>query len=594
MAERPTPWRDRLGVRLGAAFTATALVAVAAVTAVALLATRSGVAELTAEQRARTVDDVVAALQTAYVVAGGWEDADLLPAHTLAAAAGAVLIVTAADLGQLPAPPELDITRRQLRDRGVVEDTDGDAHHDPDGGTVHDTDAGPGADEGTGGIDRRRERPDVGPGGSSGGATGEGPATLPAGIVGGERPVAAASGAGARRPPSALAVTLPAGMAAGGTAPLPAVERSSEEDDDGVHVDIVVDGRQVGTATLLFVERDLPDATEAFQAQLGRSLVVGAAAAALTALAVTAFVTSRLTRPLRRLTGAVERLRRGAPVLPPEGAHPSAPGEIGVLAAAMDGMADDLRRQEHLRRALVADVGHELRTPVTILLGELEALRDGVLPLHEEELSSLHEEVQRIARLVEDVDSLADAEASGFALERGPLELAALVADAARGYAQPFAAADLTLVPSLVPVEVVGDRRRLEQVVRNLLSNALRHAPPGTSVDLEVAEEGAEAVLQVADRGPGFDPAELPHVFERFWRGEAASTVGGSGIGLAVVAEVVAAHGGQAAAANRPGGGAVLTVRLPRATRSAGPSPVRAGASPPVVPPAARGGRWSG
>jgi hypothetical protein len=118
MAEHELRWRDRLGTRLAVAFTATAMAAVAAVTAVALTATSSGVRELAAEQRARAVDDVVTALEGAYLTAGGWEGADLLAAHTLAAAAGAVLIVATPELGELPVPPDLSGTRRQLRDHG--------------------------------------------------------------------------------------------------------------------------------------------------------------------------------------------------------------------------------------------------------------------------------------------------------------------------------------------------------------------------------------------------------------------------------------------------------------------------------------------
>jgi signal transduction histidine kinase len=576
------------------------------------------VGELAAEQWARAVDDVVTALEGAYLAAGGWEDADLLPAHTLAAAAGAVLIVATPDLGELPVPPGLSGTRGQLRDHGdpgredriapwpgiddpaehdsgaesgtgdapeedtTVPDTGGGSSPapDPGAGSPSAPDSGSGTGQRTGpGPDERRDTPT---GGAGSGTAPDATPKAPTGSQNGPEP-------------SAQMVDLALVSATGrvGGTQL-AVDATRDDVVAREETSIVIDGQVVGTATLLFVAPDLPDATQAFQAQLGRSLVVGAVVAALLALVVTVFVTTRLTRPLRQLTADVERIGHGGTTTVSDDTEPPAPGEIGVLTAAIDGMARDLRRQERLRRALVADVGHELRTPVTILLGELEALRDGVLPLDDEELASLHEEVQRIARLVQDVDSLADAEASGFTLDGTRLELDAVVADAARGFAQPFAAADLTLVLSLEPVDVVGDRRRLEQVVRNLLSNALRYAPPGTTVEVEVHEAGPDAVLRVEDRGPGFEPAELPHVFERFWRGTAATAVGGSGIGLAVVAEVVAAHGGQAMASNRLDGGALLTVRLPRAATEAARPPVTADASPPAVPPAARGARSRG
>jgi signal transduction histidine kinase len=587
MAERSTRWRDRLGVRLGAAFTATALVAVGAVTAVALTATSSGVSELAAEHRAQVVDDVVAALASAYLSAGGWAEADLLPAHTLAAAAGAVLVVTAPELGELPAPPGLAATRRQLREHAPTIDehgradvphvetprdeppTTGDApaddHDGDDGG--HEDDGGaehaPGEAQTPDADEDARRQGQLGnlvdpEGGERTGADGSGsaPQSTPRDLP---RP-AEPSGTGGRGQPSARAQLPREHILLGDTV----LAAASDPDGYEARSDaaVVVDDREVATATLLFVARDVPDATRTFQDQLGRSLLLGAVLAALVALAITAFVTARLTRPLRLLTADVDRIRRGEPT--DRSLDPSTPpGEIGLLTVAIEGMAADLRRQERLRRALVADVGHELRTPVTILLGELEALRDGVLAADADQLASLHEEVQRIARLVEDVDSLADAEAAGFSLTLAPLELAAVVEEAARGFGTPLAAAELTLVTALDHVEVVGDHRRLEQVVRNLLSNAAKYAPPGTNIEVTLRRDGDAAMLRVADRGPGFDPDELPHVFERFWRGHAASGRGGSGIGLAVVAEVVHAHGGRTTAANRPGGGAVLTVEIP-------------------------------
>lgn len=274
-------------------------------------------------------------------------------------------------------------------------------------------------------------------------------------------------------------------------------------------------GEQVGTATPLFVRRSQPDATAAFRSTLLARLLVGAGSAAALALLVTAFVTRHLTRPLRRLTADVERLRHG-PTRPVSNDRPKAPGEIGLLRDAVDQMTDQLRRQERLRRALIGDVGHQLRTPATILLGELEAIRDGVLAADDEQIGCLDEEVQRIARLVEDVASLADAAAAGFALEPQPLDLAAVTAAAVHRFDVPMQDSGVTLVTALDPVLVAGDRGRLEQLVGNLVSNAVRFAPRGGEVE------------------------------------------------LAVFAEVAAAHGGSVVAANRPDGGACMTVRVPR------------------------------
>lgn len=626
MVERiPIRWRERLSSRLGVAFMVTALAAVAIVTAVALTASGIGIAELAAEQRAAVAQDVVAALEVAYLEAGGWADADLLPAHTLAASAGAVLIVTTPDLGELPTPPELGPTRRRLQAPADADPSDDDEvppfrgeDHSPDrrtgkGGSdeLPDGDGSPGPsppsdDQGAegGGAGGTGSSGSEGAGGTSGGAgsgsTGDidggrvqrdppassgalqGPATgiAPSRRSEDTRPAASGEGRGGADASVMLisvswilSVTTPdvASLDGHSAEATPTADRRVEEDPlpggaelrERTDLPIVVRGDEIGTATLLFVARAQPDPADGFRASLLPRLLLGAAAAALLALGITAFVTLRLTRPLRQLTDDVDHLRDD-PRRTSVASRPAAPGELGVLGTAIDQMAADLRRQERLRRALIADVGHELRTPVTILLAELEAIRDGVLPADDDQFGSLHEEVQRIARLVEDVSSLADAEASGFVLVREPLDLAEVAEAAARGLEAPLQSGGVTLATVLEPVAVEGDRRRIEQIVRNLVANAARFAPPDSTIEVVVVTQGDNAVLEVRDRGAGFLPEELPHVFERFWRGRDAVTTGGSGIGLAVVAEVAAAHGGSVAAANRPGGGACLTVRLPR------------------------------
>jgi two-component system sensor histidine kinase BaeS len=181
-----------------------------------------------------------------------------------------------------------------------------------------------------------------------------------------------------------------------------------------------------------------------------------------------------------------------------------------------------------------------------------------------ERLGSLHDEVLRLGRIVEDLGTLASAEAAALRLERHRVDLAEVARDASAALAPQFAAGEIELVADLHPAPVEGDRDRLTQVVANLLGNALKFTPVGGRVVVEVAANG-DVELAVRDTGPGIPADELPHVFERFWRGRGAAEVGGSGVGLAVVAELVRAHGGEVAAATRPEGGAAFTVRLPRA-----------------------------
>jgi two-component system, OmpR family, sensor histidine kinase BaeS len=590
--ERTRRWRDRLGTRLAAAFMVTTLATVAVVTAIAWTASSTGADALLAQRREQVADDVVAALATAYLVAGGWEGADLLPAHTVAAAAGAVLIVTAPELGELPTPPALGLTRRRLQDLPDATSPRTDERAGDDGGgaqrpRTEDPPDGPNpattSDPGEAGTDEQPPKdgqsddpgPGVGPAPEEPvrQRQTEGESTTPPDT--GQGPLAPEEepsghqqhGSGPDEPRAAPAVASmaswrpdrPISLMAAGPTPVSAADTDGERRE----LPIVVGGQEVGTATLVFVGLDLADPEDGFRDAVARRLTLGAGVALVLALLATAFVTSRLTRPLRTLTAEVDRLRAAGsrPVRLPVA---NAPGEIAVLSDALARMADDLGRQERLRQALVADVEHELRTPVTILLGELEALRDGVLTVDEEQLGSLQEEVQRIARLVEDVGALADAEAVGFTLDVTPLDLAALTATATRGLETPLAAADLELELRLEHVEIDGDARRLEQLVRNLLTNAAKYATPGTTIEVSVGADGDHAVLSVEDRGPGFDASELPHVFTRFWRGRQVVGLGGSGIGLAVVEEIARAHGGTAAASNRPDGGARVTVRLPR------------------------------
>ena len=325
---------------------------------------------------------------------------------------------------------------------------------------------------------------------------------------------------------------------------------------------VLVGGRRVGTAVLKF-----PLATPAAEAQvrtaLGRTVVWGGLLAAGLAAAIGLLVAQRISRPLRRLTSATRAFAAGDRSVRAGGGEE--PAELGELGEAFDRMAETIEREDGLRRAFAADVAHELRTPLAIAQGELEALVDGVEQPTPERLRSLHEETLRLARIVEDVESLAAAEAAQFRLDRRRLDLAEVARDAVVRAKPQAEASGLKLVTHLAPVEIDADRERLEQITGNLVGNALKFTPAGGRIIVTVAMANGDARLDVEDTGPGIANSELPHVFERFWRGRAAEAAAGSGIGLAVVAELVRAHGGHVEAASRPGGGARFTVVLPRA-----------------------------
>jgi two-component system, OmpR family, sensor histidine kinase BaeS len=333
---------------------------------------------------------------------------------------------------------------------------------------------------------------------------------------------------------------------------------------------IALRGGHLGVALVRFTGSGLGAADDALRAALQRAIVGAAGLAALLALTVGLAVARRITRPITRLIAVTRSMADGNRAARVGGIR--APSELRELAATFDQMADTLDREDQIRRDLVADVAHELRTPVAVLQAGHEALLDGVIDPTSAELSSLRDEVLRLARMVDDLQTLAAADAVGLHLERRRADLADIAASAADSLARRFEAADVALGRRLSPVPVLADPRWLHQVVTNLLSNALKFTPAGGTVIVVTRRDDPNAVLEVADTGIGIPVGELPHIFDRFWRGQGATQISGSGIGLSVAAELARAHGGALTASSRPGLGTRLTLTLPLA-----------GESPPVL-----------
>jgi two-component system sensor histidine kinase BaeS len=326
---------------------------------------------------------------------------------------------------------------------------------------------------------------------------------------------------------------------------------------------VIVAGHNVGSVTVGFQGSGLRPAVAALRAGLIETVGVGGGLAALLALAVALVMARRITRPvaaLTRMARARESGDRGARV-----GRLNAPGELDELATAFDLMADAVGREDELRRALVADVAHELRTPISVLQASSEALLDGVVKPTPEAISSIHDEILRLGKRVEDLQVLASAEAAGLRMIAEPVDLAEVAGEAAAALAPRFEAAHVELVTELESVTVSGDATRLHQIVTNLLTNVIKFTPAGGSARLEVAPAGRSGRLMLTDSGPGMSGDELSHIFDRFWRGEMAASTAGSGIGLAVVAELVNAHRGTIETESEPGRGTTFTISLPRA-----------------------------
>jgi signal transduction histidine kinase len=288
-----------------------------------------------------------------------------------------------------------------------------------------------------------------------------------------------------------------------------------------------------------------------------RALFHAALFGLLAAIALSLLLGRALARSLEELTAAARAVAAGdrkARV------HVRGSDEIATLAASFNVLVESIERGETLRKNLVADVAHELRTPVTNLKAHLEALEDGLVAPTPEAIASLREETDRLARLIGDLQDFALAEAGALNLERTPVDLAALL-HAAADAARPRAKARGVALVVQGGGEAQGDRARLAQVLANLLDNALTHTPPGGTVTLEAAGRA----LTVRDTGEGLAPEHLPFVFERFYRADPsrARATGGAGLGLALVRRIVEAHGGTIALESAPGRGTSVRIELP-------------------------------
>lgn len=286
-------------------------------------------------------------------------------------------------------------------------------------------------------------------------------------------------------------------------------------------------------------------------------------------VAVTALVATRLVRPLRALTQAAQQ--------PPE-AHARVPvttrDETGILAMAFNELTERRERLEAQRKAMVSDIAHELRTPLTNIRGWLEVTRDGIVAADPELLASLHEEAMLLQRVIDDLQDLAAADAGALALHPEAVRADELVEQVAAAHRVGAGAAGVGLLTAVDGTPWFdADPVRMRQALGNLVSNAVRHTPRGGTVTLSARREEGDVVLDVTDTGGGIAPEDLPSVFDRFWRAEKSRSrrTGGSGLGLSIVRQLVAAHGGTVTVTSEVGTGSVFTLRLPGSVPPADP-----------------------
>ncbi len=270
----------------------------------------------------------------------------------------------------------------------------------------------------------------------------------------------------------------------------------------------------------------------------------------------------RMTRPMDYLIDAASRIEAGdySAQVPQQG-----PAELRSVARAFNAMSARLKTSDERRRSFLADVAHELRTPLSVIRGQAEAIADGLYPGDAAHLAPILDATQTLDRLVEDLRTLVLTDAGNLVLHKEPTDLGALAVDAVDSFKAQAEAAGLKLSPDiqddLAPVEV--DSARIRSVLGNLLSNAIRHTPSGGSIQVRVSTSGDRVVITVADTGEGIPPELLPRVFERFVKGTNST---GSGLGLAIALDIVSAHGGTLEIESEPGWGTQIRLSLP-ATR---------------------------
>jgi signal transduction histidine kinase len=311
----------------------------------------------------------------------------------------------------------------------------------------------------------------------------------------------------------------------------------------------------------------LPGAADTtFLGDVDRALLLAVGIAAGSALLLATLLARSTVRPVERLTAAARGMSDGDLDLRVE--VPSA-RELGMLADAFNAMAERRQELETQRRHLVNDVAHELRSPLANLQGYLELLRDGVIEPTPERLASLHDESLALNGLVKDLQELALLEAGQLPLRLEPTAIDRAISNAVEAQRPAALAVDVALLVSLdealPPARV--DPARFGQILRNLLRNAITHTRPGGEVEVSAADRGDVIEVAVRDTGVGIAAEQLPHVFDRFYRGDPARSreSGGSGLGLAVVKNLVEAQGGMVGVTSRPGHGSVFIFTLPAA-----------------------------
>jgi len=306
------------------------------------------------------------------------------------------------------------------------------------------------------------------------------------------------------------------------------------------------------------------DLEDSFLDDARSSLVLSAGVGGVLALMLGFLVAMQITRPIRRVAAAADAVAGGdlgARVPSPSG------DEIGQVGAAFNRMADELQGNEEARKAMLADIAHELKTPLSVLRSNIEAMQDGVLPATPDQIGVLHDETMALTRLIDDLRTLSLAAAGHLELSLQRSDMRAFLERVVAEFQEEAGRRGIMLAieSQAAPLAADVDGDRIMQALRALLDNALQYTGSGGRVTLGARGDGRQVVVSVSDTGSGIAPGDLPRIFDRFYRADASRSrkTGGSGLGLAIVKQLVEAHGGRVWAESRVESGSTFYFSLP-------------------------------
>lgn len=327
----------------------------------------------------------------------------------------------------------------------------------------------------------------------------------------------------------------------------------TNKNEEFIPYPLFLKGSEIGTLEVRFIKSPKE---ETFVERSNRFMLFSLIGLGAFSVILSIFFSRRLTAPINRLSSAAEAIRSGnlKVRVPVRGVD-----EIARLSEIFNSMAKALEIQENLRKTLISNVAHELRTPLGVIRGELEGMMDGLIPVNEEQLKSLHEEIKRLSRLVEGIEELSQAQAGVMNLRRQEILLRPFLENILglhKVFLQKGISIELTVDPKFT---LRADPEKLSQIITNLLSNSLKATDPGGKIWIKAWKENKDSIIEIGDTGAGISQEDLPFIFERFFK----RFSDGIGIGLSIVKELVEAHGGKIHVRSESGKGTVFTIVFP-------------------------------